>query len=164
MIDDSPLHLYKSLSNSSATVFSNLLTKVFSCSPVCPDAATATLYFCSRSTSLFCNLTYSWRNRLRCRSSLATWPTSIHKLMGNNKKILVLGTATRQLSARYSNSTTNPLPLPLPHTLVRTSCTLRPSFIVDKWANLLVSFVLCWGLTIQELYLFMNVVSGRGMI
>lgn len=67
-------HLYKSLSKSSATVFNNLLTNVFSCSPVCPDAATAKLYFCSSSICLFCNLTYSWRNRLRCRSSLATWP------------------------------------------------------------------------------------------
>ena len=145
---NSPLHLYKSLSNSSETVFSNLLTKVFSCSPVCPDAATATLYFCSRSTSLFCNLTYSWRNRLRCRSSLATWPTSINKLMGSNKKY-------QCLVQKLDN-----LPPPPPHPLVLE----WPSFIVDKWAILLVSFAVCWRFIIQELYLFMNVVSIREMI
>lgn len=109
---NSPLHLYKSLSNSSATVFSNLLTKVFSCSPVCPDVATATLYFCSRSTSLFCNLTYSWRNRLRCRSSLATWPTSINKSTECNKKTTsVLDTETQQLTPHTHTHTPPSWPL-----------------------------------------------------
>lgn len=85
-------YLYKSLSNSSATVFNSLLTNVLSCSPVCPDAATAKLYFCSKSINLFCSLTYSWRSRLRCLSNLATWPSVLWQNINSHIKLSILHT------------------------------------------------------------------------